>query len=256
MFNRGNSDNNSTSRGERRFLLAIVVLGACIGGVALLALIVLLRGKELGTAQYVFGAVLPLYGTWVGIVLAYYFSRENFESASRSVERMAEKLTPMEKLESIPARLKMIPKAQMVLLNITGDKPLDKIKIVDDILQTLKRKKRNRLPILDESDYPKYMIHRSMIDKYLTQKNIEGGLSTDQLKKLSLKDLLDDDEELRKLFETSFVTIKEDANLADAKFEMDKVGNCLDVFVTRNGTRNEPVIGWLTNLIITESAKV
>ena len=77
-----------------------------------------------------------------------------------------------------------------------------------------------------------------------------------QLKELSLKDLLDDDEELRKLFETSFATVKEDANLADAKIEMDKVQNCLDVFVTRNGTKNEPVIGWLTNLIITENAKV
>lgn len=188
--------------------------------------------------------------------LAYYFSRENFESASRSVERMAEKLTPMEKLESIPARLKMIPKAQMVLLNITGDKPLDKIKIVGDILGTFIQKGENRLPILDENDYPKYMIHRSMIDKYLTRKNIEGGLSRDRLKKLSLKDLLDDDEELKKLFETSFVTIREDANLADAKIEMDKVENCLDVFVTRNGTRNEPVIGLLTNLKVTESAKV
>lgn len=256
MSNRGNSDNNSTSRREHRFWLAIVVLAVSIAGVAALAAIVLLRSEELETAKYVFAVVLPLLGTWVGTVLAYYFSRENFESASRSVERMAEKLTPMEKLESIPARLKMIPKAQMVLLNITGDKPLDKIKIVDDILGTFIQKERNRLPILDENDYPKYMIHRSMIDKYLTRKNIEGGLSTDQLKKLSLKDLLDDDEKLRKLFETSFVTIKEDANLADAKTEMDKVENCLDVFVTRNGTRNEPVIGWLTNLKITESAKV
>ncbi len=256
MSNRGNSDSSSTSRREPRFWLAIIVLVVSIAVVAVLAAIVLLRGEELETAKYVFAVVLPLLGTWVGTVLAYYFSGKNFESASRSVERMAEKLTPMEKLESIPARLKMIPKAQMVLLNITARKPLDKIKIVDDILQTLIRKKRNRLPILDENDYPKYIIHRSMVDKYLTQKNIEGGLSTDQLKKLSLKDLLDDDEKLRRLFETSFVTIKEDANLADAKIEMDKVENCLDVFVTRNGTRNEPVIGWLTNLIITESAKV
>ncbi len=256
MSNRGNSDNNSNSRGKRRFWLAIIVLSASIAGVALSALIVLGRDEGLETAKYVFAAVLPLYGTWVGVVLAFYFSRENFESASRSVERMAEKLTPMEKLESIPARLKMILKGQMVSLNITADKPLDKIKIVGDILGTFIQKEQNRLPILDENDYPKYMIHRSMVDKYLTQKNIEGGLSTDQLKKLSLKDLLDDDEELRKLFETSFVTIKEDANLADAKIEMDKVQNCLDVFVTRNGTRNEPVIGLLTNLKVTESAKV
>src|SRR5262249_10220259 len=36
----------------------------------------------------VFTALLPLLGTWVGTVLAYYFSRKNFETASQSVERM------------------------------------------------------------------------------------------------------------------------------------------------------------------------
>jgi hypothetical protein len=30
----------------------------------------------------------------------------------------------------------------------------------------------------------------------------------------------------------------------------------LDVFITKNGKRYEPILGWLTNLIITESAKV
>ena len=204
-------------------------------------------GAQTLVVSYIPGISEGDSGGWLFVI-------ENGGTFSR--ERMAEKLTPMEKLESIPARLKMIPKTQMVLLNITADKPLDEIKIVGDILETFIQKEQNRLPILDENDYPKYMIHRSMIDKYLTQKNIEGGLSTDRLKKLSLKDLLDDDKELKKLFETSFVTIKEDANLADAKIEMDKVENCLDVFVTRNGTRNEPVIGWLTNLKVTESAKV
>lgn len=166
-------------------------------------------------------------------------------------------MIPDPKLESIPVGLMMIPRADMALLKITSSKPLDQIKIVGDILDTLKREKRNRLPILDESDHPKYMIHRSMIDKFLAQKTIEGGLSADALKQLCFKaDLLDKDEELRKLFETSFATVREDANLADAKIQMDKRESCLDVFVTKNGTKNEAVIGWLTNLIIVESAKV
>lgn len=257
MSNGGDSGDNSTKGFDPRFLLAIIVLGVSIAGVATLAGIILAKDSQLSTAQYVLTAVLPLLGTWVGTILAHYFSRENFESASRSVRQMAEKLTLMEKLESIPVKLKMISRADMVSLNITSSKPLDQIKIVGDILDTLKREKRNRLPILDESDHPKYMIHRSMIDKFLAQKTIEGGLSADALKQLCFKgDLLDKDEELRKLFETSFATVKEDANLADAKIEMDKKESCLDVFVTKNGTKNEAVIGWLTNLIITESAKV
>jgi hypothetical protein len=251
MSNGGDSGNNSTKGFDSRFLLAIIVLGLSIAGVATLAGIILAKDGQLSTAQYVLTAVLPLLGTWVGTVLAY------FESASRSVREMAKQLTPMEKLESIAVKLKMIPRADMVLLNITSSKPLDEIRVVGDILDTLKQKGRNRLPILDESDHPKYMIHRSMIDKYLARRTIEDGLSADELKQLRFKgDLLDKDEELRKLFETSFATVKEDANLANAKIEMDKKESCLDVFVTKNGTKNEAVIGWLTNLIITESAKV
>jgi hypothetical protein len=58
------------------------------------------------------------------------------------------------------------------------------------------------------------------------------------------------------MFEATFETVAEDATLADAKTKMDKLPQCLDIFVTKNGTKNEPIIGWLTNLIIVESAKV
>ena len=33
-----------------------------------------------------FGMLLPLIGTWVGTVLAYYFSKDNFEAASKTDE--------------------------------------------------------------------------------------------------------------------------------------------------------------------------
>lgn len=250
------ANNNSSSFWDSKFLLAMIVLGVSILGVTVLAGIVLFRDSELSTAQYVLGAILPLLGTWVGTILAYYFSRENFESANRSVREMAKQLTPSEKLESIPVRQKMIPKEKMILLKITDVKPIEKLSIVDDILKTLKEKKRNRLPILDENDYPQYMIHRSMIDKYLAQLSIEKGMPADKIKQKTLIDLINQDNELKKMFETSWVTISETKNLADAKNKMDQVEDCLDIFVTKNGLKNEPVLGWLTNLIITESAKV
>src|SRR5437660_837167 len=36
------------------------------------------------TAQYVLTAVLPVVAAWVGTVLAFYFGRENYESAAKS----------------------------------------------------------------------------------------------------------------------------------------------------------------------------
>src|SRR5258707_14126556 len=43
--------------------------------------------------QYVFGALLPLWGTWIGTILAYYYSKQNFESANKSVQQIVDKMT-------------------------------------------------------------------------------------------------------------------------------------------------------------------
>lgn len=251
---------NAKENGKDRMQIAQMVLASSIIGAVGLAIMVIimsmyLRQKQIETAYYVFGSIIPLLGTWVGTILAYYFSEKNFQSASRSVQEMARQLTPTERLMSIPAKAKMTPKSEITLLNITSSKPLDKIMLIDDLVKTFKDQSRNRLPILDENDHPKYIIHRSMIDKYLSKKAIEDKLPVDQLEALSLQDLLNEDAELKQMFETSFVTIKEDATLADAKFEMESVRDCLDVFVTNTGTKNEPIIGWLTNIKIAESAK-
>lgn len=40
------------------------------------------------------------------------------------------------------------------------------------------------------------------------------------------------------------------ATMADAKAIMSSFANCRDVFVTENGQRSEPVIGWVTNVDI------
>ncbi len=86
--------------------------------------------------------------------------------------------------------------------------------------------------------------------------SIRQGISADQLKQKTLNDLIEKNTELKKSFEDSWVTVSETNNLADEKNEMHKVENCLDVFVTKTGSKNEAVLGWLTNLIITKSAKV
>jgi hypothetical protein len=58
------------------------------------------------------------------------------------------------------------------------------------------------------------------------------------------------------MFEESFAFVGQNASLADAKLVMENTPHCLDVFVTANGTKYEPIIGWLTNGIISENAKV
>jgi hypothetical protein len=48
----------------------------------------------------------------------------------------------------------------------------------------------------------------------------------------------------------------QDATLADAMDVMNKIPDCQDIFFTTTGAPDEPTLGWITNIIIQENAKV
>ena len=102
------------------------------------------------------------------------------------------------------------------------------------------------------------VVHLSLIDRFIAQKATPGQPAPD----LTLDDLTND-QQLGTVVRGSFAVIKSDATLADAKDAMDKAsnalgsaGNCYDVFVTETGGSDDPVVGWITNDIINENAKV
>src|SRR5436853_1792917 len=49
-------------------------------------------------AKYILATVLPVVAGWVGIVLAFYYGKENFEAGSRSITDAAKALTSKDKL--------------------------------------------------------------------------------------------------------------------------------------------------------------
>jgi hypothetical protein len=61
---------------------------------------------------------------------------------------------------------------------------------------------------------------------------------------------------LKTQLENSFATVNENSTLAEAKAAMDALNFCQDVFVTKAGTKNEPVIGWTINSTIEDNARV
>jgi hypothetical protein len=91
-----------------------------------------------------------------------------------------------------------------------------------------------------------------MIDKFIVQHLLSatGGKSAGDL---TLADLLSD-LDMKKIFEETFVVVKRQATLAEAKGAMIARPGCSDVFVTAGGGRNEPVVGWLTNVDISRSS--
>jgi hypothetical protein len=194
---------------------AIVIVSLItIGGLALAVILV-----DTAQAQSVFNILVPVVSTWIGTVLAYYFSKDNFSAATQSVTELA-RLTTQEKLKSFPVMEKMIPRAILHFEAISAANPPDQVKLIDMIDRQEKAGKGLRIPLLDENNFSLYVIHRSTIDRYLTKRTLKG----DDPKTIVLKELLDDPD-FKKILDESFGVVPREATLADAKNQLDKSPN-------------------------------
>jgi hypothetical protein len=217
--------------------LAIVVV---LGG---LAIFFAPAGSTSEETQHVMGAVLPLVGTWVGTVLAFYFAKENFESAARNTKTL---LGLEERLRMVPASQAMISIDDATLERLKPGAKADDL-VLSALTKVMRDAKRQRLPILKSDGSACLIFHLSTITEYLTSAALAGvGKALDQR---TVADLRADAPDLYKLA-TAFVTIRRTATLADAKVAMESRPGCADVFVTETGRPEEPVLGWITNVEI------
>jgi CBS domain-containing protein len=218
-----------TQRTSTQAILALMIVVIGMGGIFILSWTIIQSDDDITEkAKFVFNALLPLIGTWVGAILAFYFGKDNFESGAQV------SLRSQDKLRSTLVKNIMVPKNKLFFVD-------DQTTKLKDTLDNLKQRKLRRLPVLDKTGKPLYMIY------------VEGIL--DLLYRASEKDkdqldfqALSDQPDLKR----PFVTVAENATLADAKVAMDGVQNCRDVFVVKD----DLVIGYLTNNDITKNAVV
>lgn len=197
--------------------------------------------------------ILPLIGTWVGTVLAFYFSRENFVAAAQQTAALVKQLTPEEKLQSISAESAMIDLSaeDTMLLMLSPDRPEEAITItVGLIKEKFTKFNRNRLPVLNADGHVLYLLHRSYVEKFLVAKAMNGA----DIAPLTFRDLLADPS-MKTVFE-SFGTLAVNAKLLAAKQLMDSTSDCADVFLTEDGTRKSKAKGWVTDVIVREKASL
>lgn len=102
---------------------------------------------------------------------------------------------------------------------------------------------RGRLPLLRPDESAAFVIHRSMVDRFISSRALEQPGSS--VASITVNDLLDD-EQMRRLFE-SFVTVAGSATIAEAQQKSRATKGCQDVFVTETGSNTEPAVGYLTN---------
>ena len=252
----GSNPDSDLERSSRR-VLTFLIVSLSVVGVVVLSCVVIVMDRTPDTLKLVYASVLPLLASWVGTILAFYFSKENFLAATQSVTEMTKAVTGVEKLKAIPVREKMRPLSQITYQQVLPADD-DKVKL-SDLQKTFA--KVDRIPILDDKLVVRFLIYRGMIDKYLSRFTPGGATAPSgrPVAELTLKDLVNSDPDWKRTFENSFGFVAETATLAEAKAVMDvldKIYKCNDVFVTKTGKRDEGILGWITDNKIAENARV
>lgn len=227
-------------RGDARIRerIAALILLASIVGISLASVVAILMARPEGRsemARLVFASVLPLFGTWVGTVLAFYFARENLQAATDSTIRLAGRLEP-----STPVSDVMISRDKMHTYTLQAGQDPKAVEIAD-LKQTMDTAGVWRLPIINESGAVLYIVHDSTVSRFAEAIGKRATELTDE----TLGDLLDKPACKDQVKAIGFVAPQ--ADLGQARAAMRSVESCNDVFVTKQGQPSDPVIGWLTN---------
>lgn len=223
--------------------LALWVVSGGLAAVVLLGVTaVVFAGVQKDTAsaaQLILTTTLPVIGTWVGTVLAFYFAKENYESAATQTRALLSGT-----LER-PAREIAIPRSAIELITLPKSAGPETLTLALIRLR-LDEIKRFRVPIFDEDGRARYVVHRQPLDTFIA----DSGGAADQL---TLLDLLNSGAGAQ--VQNSFAVIAESSTVADAKTAMEARPNCQDVFLSGTGRIEEPVSHWITNNEIQRASK-
>ncbi len=231
-------------------ITAIILLGTV--AIAVIALVMFWgNDREKGLA-FIGQSLLPLWGTWIGTVLVFFFSRENFDAASKSYQAIINKLTPEEKMAKLNVKDVMLTVEKLVYLKYSEEKD----KKIFDILKYEKFQNYKRYAVLDDDFKMLYMIHRSTFNAFISERILKED-SNGTIQNYTLDDLLNKaSSQISRTLNLGFNFVNKDATLLDAKKAMDAIPECFDVFVTEHGRKDEPVLGMITNSKILEFAVV
>jgi hypothetical protein len=179
----------------------------------------------------IFGAVLPVVATWVGTVLAFYFTRESFREAAQNTRELferpaqrtvAELMIPYEKMAKVPSA-----KADGAA-TLEQARTAAKEQSLQEILDLFKPPV-TRVPILDGKARVLFVVRQKLVSelkpedtlaKYLDQ----AGVGADAI---------------------SFKVLAGTASLQEARNLFDQGSK--EIFVTENGREDQAVRGMLTD---------
>lgn len=242
------------SRNVIAFIITIGIIGITIG-IAWYELTYDVKAGEQRDLSLLSQTLIPLWATWIGTVLAFYFGKANFEAGSKSFQDVLKAQSPDDKIAQKAVKNVMLPVKDIQYLDFDKEQN----NTIADILKYPHFEPYNRFAVFDSSKVVKCMIHRGLFYQYIyvrtTEPDANGALADSS--KLTLNDLIGSkDPRFANQLQRGIVLIGLEANLLEAKNKMDAVDECNDVFVTQTGKATEPVLGLITNNLILEHAKV
>jgi hypothetical protein len=217
-----------------------------------------------GNVKELFGILLPVIGTWIGTVLAFYFSKENFEAANRSVSAMVKQVTSTdEKLEELKVSDIMLKPNDFYLKKVENLDEFNACKI-SDLITEMEKSQSERMAILENKTLKfLFLIYRSTLERFLvgyTKGDITlNDKTTPPEADLTIKNMLESTFPLAKSIvdltnSEPFLPIT--STLAQVRQKMQDKTVCQDVFITKTGNKNEGVEGWITDYMIVEKAEL
>lgn len=234
--------------GQSRNTIALIITWVVISATIIICFYCLFKDDMTFVGQ----TLMPLWGTWIGTVLAFYFGKNNFEAATKSYRDVIKSLTPDEKIAQIPVKDAMIQFYQIECLEYEKEKD----NYINDILKYDRFKKYNRYAVFEKKNIFKSVIHRSTFTQFIAQK-VDESKSNDEIKKLTLQNILDEkNNDIKNMLAKGYGFVSIKATLLDAKKLIDNISECQDVFVTETGKESEPVLGLITNNLILDKARV
>lgn len=218
-----------------RTALAFLVIGLGITGIVLISWLAIANSDDKAeTSRLVFGSVLPLIGTWVGGVLAFYFARDNLQAGSQtaiSAITAARGLDADTLVTAIMTPLNRIdPRRNVASSDDAAQIPLS------DLRAAIASSGRSRVPIFAEQVVV-YVVHEPDLDKYAGSRAAGPDDTVAQL--LGNPDIKAELE--------GFTAVAPTATLSEARASLSRTLHGKDVFVTETGQRSGKVLGWLTN---------
>ena len=204
-----------------------------------------------------FTAILPVIATWMGTLLAYYFTKENFMAASQAQRDLIDKFTTSEqKLQSIKVSQVMIPLHDMKV-QVWPESQNEAVSLTD-FLRFFNENKISRMPITDGNDHLRYIVHESTFNEFIVRfiKDTAKPLAD-----ITVQDFFDSlqtpaYQDLGEYVFKGAEFIAYGCNLKDAQQKMEKNRNCQDVFVTPNGDAKEKLLGWVPNRVVEENVRL